>query len=93
MQQISKTPYANMKLWVYDIEKDEVLLATNENTEGKAVYPALNLKNARRKADKIKLTFQKFKQQYEHAQQRLQEQSQHSLELLKAQRSDTGRGE
>lgn len=73
-----------MKLWVYDIPTDIVEIATKENSEGKPVFPALNMKNARRKADKIKSDFEKFEKSYQDANDRLQAKSQHSAELLEA---------
>ena len=79
----------NMKLWVYDIPTDVVEIATKENSEGKPVFPALNMKNARKKADKIKADFQNFEKTYQDANDRLKAKSEHSAELLEAERSDT----
>lgn len=79
----------NMKLWVYHIPTDVVEIATKENSEGKPVFPALNMKNARKKADKIKADFQNFEKTYQDANDRLKAKSEHSAELLEAKGSDT----
>ncbi len=78
-----------MKLWVYDIPTDVVEIATKENSESKPVFPALNMKNARKKADKIKADFQNFEKTYQDANDRLKAKSEHSAELLEAKGSNT----
>ena len=79
----------NMKLWVYDIPTDVVEIATKENSEGKPVFPALNMKNARKKADKIKADFQNFEKTYQDANDRLKAKSERSTELLEIEGSDS----
>lgn len=69
-----KPLYGNHQMYCYDIANDTVLLVSDvPNTEGMPVFPALNMTTARKRADKIKADFDKFKVSYEQAQRELSE--------------------